>query len=143
MDRNKNIEKYAGVLVRCNNKVLLCKRSPEQSMPNIWSIPIGKVERGEKPKDAAIREFFEETNIIIEDEDELKLIGTVPKYTKDGKNLRGVMYIYVIESDEEVYPDLENADDGDEHTDCGYFTRKGLPFDNTKDELFRLILKNI
>lgn len=143
MNTNKNFGKYAGVLVKCKNKVLLCKRSPKQSMPNIWSLPIGKIEKGEKPKDAAIREFLEETNILIDDADDLKMLGTVPMYTRDKKNIRGLMYIYTIKSSEEIYPDLENAEDGDEHTECGYFSRKELPFDDAKDELFRLILKNV
>lgn len=112
-------------------------------MPNIWSLPIGKIEKGEKPKDAAIREFLEETNILIDDADDLKMLGTVPMYTRDKKNIRGLMYIYTIKSSEEIYPDLENAEDGDEHTECGYFSRKELPFDDAKDELFRLILKNV
>ena len=32
------------------------------------------------------------------------------------------MYVYMIETDEEIIPDFVNAKDGDEHTDCGYFT---------------------
>ncbi len=136
-------EKYAGVLVKCNNKVLLCKRSPYQSLPGVWSIPAGSVEKGEKPREAAVREFFEETNIIIQDEDDLELIGTANRYARDGKYLKGVMYVYLIESDEEIHPDLENANDGGEHTECGYFSLENLPIENHKDGLFKLILKNL
>ena len=40
-------KRYVGVVVKCNNKVLLCKRNNQGSFPGMWSIPAGKlVERG-------------------------------------------------------------------------------------------------
>jgi 8-oxo-dGTP pyrophosphatase MutT (NUDIX family) len=129
------------VLVKCNNKVLLCKRSPYQSLPGVWSIPAGSVEKGETPREAAVREFFEETNIVIEDEEDLKLIGTANRYARDNKYLKGILYVYLIETDEEIYPDLENANDGGEHTECGYFSLKELPIEDYKDGLFKIIMK--
>jgi 8-oxo-dGTP pyrophosphatase MutT (NUDIX family) len=134
-------ERYSGVLVKCNNKVLLCKRSPYQSLPGVWSIPAGSVEKGETPREAAVREFFEETNIVIEDEEDLKLIGTANRYARDNKYLKGILYVYLIETDEEIYPDLENANDGGEHTECGYFSLKELPIEDYKDGLFKIIMK--
>lgn len=141
MNKNKKLDRFSGILFKYNDKVLLCKRSPNQSLPGKWSIPGGGVENGESPREAAVREFFEETNIIIEDPDELKLIGVINRYTKDGKHLKGVMYVYFIEVDEEIYPDLENAEDGYEHSECGYFGMIDLPFDDYKDQLFKIILK--
>jgi ADP-ribose pyrophosphatase YjhB (NUDIX family) len=134
-------ERYSGVLVKCNNKVLLCKRSPYQSLHGVWSIPAGSVEKGETPREAAVREFFEETNIVIEDEEDLKLIGTANRYARDNKYLKGILYVYLIETDEEIYPDLENANDGGEHTECGYFSLKELPIEDYKDGLFKIIMK--
>ena len=40
-------KKWAGVILRNDDEVLLCKRSPEKSLPNVWSIPSGKIEDGE------------------------------------------------------------------------------------------------
>jgi 8-oxo-dGTP pyrophosphatase MutT (NUDIX family) len=107
----------------------------------VWSIPAGSVEKGETPREAAVREFFEETNIVIEDEEDLKLIGTANRYARDNKYLKGILYVYLIETDEEIYPDLENANDGGEHTECGYFSLKELPIEDYKDGLFKIIMK--
>ena len=40
-------KRYAGVLVKCDNKILLCKRNNLGSYPGMWSIPGGKMEEGE------------------------------------------------------------------------------------------------
>lgn len=139
----KKMDRYAGILVKYLDKVLLCKRSPHQSLPGVWSIPAGSIEKDETPKEAAIREFFEETNFVILDQKDLEMIGTVNRYAKDGKFIKGIMYVYQYEVDEEIYPDLENAIDGDEHTECGYFSKMDLPFEDHKDQLFKLILKKL
>lgn len=136
----RKLKRFAGVLVKYNDKVLLCKRSPNNTLPNIWSVPGGGIEPGEKPKETAIREFYEETNIELNNEDDIRLIGVVNNYTKNG-DLKGVMYIYLYESDIMLKPNLDLAKDGHEHSECGYFTMKELPFDDYKDQLFKLILK--
>lgn len=114
-------KRYVGVLVKCKDKVLLCKRNDNGSFPGMWSIPAGKVEDEESTMDAAKREFFEETAIDIDDE-KLTFIGLIPRHTRDGKKIKGLMYVYLFEVNEEIIPDLENAIDGEEHTDCGYFS---------------------
>ena len=143
MDKKEKLDRYAGILVKCGKKVLLCKRSyHHKTLKGVWSIPAGSIEVGEKPREAAIREFYEETNILIDNGDDLALIGVINRYARDNKYIKGAMYVYMIETDEEIIPDLVNAKDGDEHTDCGYFTINELPFDDHKDQLFKLILKN-
>ena len=57
--------KSAGVILKYGDEVLLCKRGPKETLPNIWSIPGGGIENGESPGQAAIREFKEETDIEI------------------------------------------------------------------------------
>jgi len=37
------------------------------------------------------------------------------------------MYVFCMDSEDEIHPDLENAMDGDEHTDYGYFGLDNLP----------------
>ena len=66
------VKRYSGVLVKHDDKVLLCKRNNEGSLPGAWSIPAGKINNGESPYDGAIREFYEETN--IKPETKLKLV---------------------------------------------------------------------
>jgi len=112
---------YVGVLVKCNDKILLCKRNNLGSFPGMWSIPGGKLEPNETTQEGAKREFFEETALDIENE-ELKFIGLIPRHTRDGKRTKGVMYVYQLDVNHEIMPDLENAIDGEEHTEAKYFT---------------------
>ena len=53
------------------------------------------------------------------------------------------MYVYSLEVDKEIYPDLENAVDGGEHTECGYFGINNLPLDKKNDEFYNIIVKNL
>lgn len=118
-------KRYSGIIVKANNKVLLCKRNNDGSLPGEWSIPGGKLEDNETPIDGAVREFYEETNLKVNSP--LNLCGMLKRYTRDGKNVKGLMYTFLMEVDEEMNPDLENAYDGSEHTECGYFSYDELP----------------
>lgn len=109
------MKKSVGVIVRSGNKILLCKRNNDNSLPGYWSIPAGNIESGETPLEAAYREFFEETNISI-DNKTLTFVGVVQN-----------LYIYLLDSNEKLHPDLNLAQDGDEHTECGYFGKNELP----------------
>lgn len=44
-----------------DRKVLLLKRAPGGPHPGTWCFPAGKIERGETPAEAAVREFREES----------------------------------------------------------------------------------
>ena len=117
--------------------VLLCKRNATGSLPGVWSIPAGSIEDGESPADAARREFKEETDHLISGK--LQLIGFVNRHNRDGSEYRGLMYVFLLESDKKINPDLENAKDGEEHTECGYFTVENLPIEDKNDQLYKLI----
>lgn len=132
---------YVGVIVKVNNEILLCQRSPKNSLPGIWSVPAGTVEDGETTKEAAVREFHEETDIII-GQDDLRFVGLVPRTSRDGKDVKGWMYVYLLESNAFLYPDLENAKDGEEHTDCGYFTWEDIKKLDT-GKFFKKILQAV
>ena len=114
-------KRYTGVMVKCGDKLLLCKRNNLGSFPGMWSIPGGKLEEGETTQEGAKREFFEETAVDIDDE-ELTFIGLIPRHTRDGKKIKGLMYVYLLGVDNEIEPDLVNAIDGEEHTEWKYFT---------------------
>jgi len=46
-------------------KILLLKRAADKIEPHVWGVPAGKLEQGETPLEAAIRELHEETSIRI------------------------------------------------------------------------------
>lgn len=129
---------YVGVIVKHNDKCLLCKRNSKGSYPGMWSIPAGKLEKEEDTIEGAKREFFEETNLDISNHD-LKFSGIVPRHTRDGKKVKGRMYTYLINSDEELIPDLENAHDGEEHSDCKYFSENELDEMSIGTYLYKLL----
>jgi ADP-ribose pyrophosphatase YjhB (NUDIX family) len=114
-------KRYVGVAVKHQNKLLLCKRNNLGSFPGMWSIPGGKLEENETTQEGAKREFFEETALNIDDV-ELTFVGLIPRHTRDGKKVKGFMYVYLLNVETPLYPDLLNAIDGEEHTECGYFT---------------------
>ena len=119
------MKKSAGVIVKVGNKCLLCKRNALESHAGEWSIPGGKMEEGEDEVETAHREFFEETNLELARP--LDFVGVIKRMNREGTKQKGVMYVFSTEHDEEVLPDLENAKDGQEHTECGYFGLDELP----------------
>ena len=130
-------KRYVGVMVKCKDKVLLCKRNNLGSFPGMWSIPGGKLEENETPIEGAKREFLEETDVNINYK-EIILIGLIPRHTRDGKKVKGLMYVYRLDSDVELEPDLENAKDGEEHTDWGYFSINQINPENSGTYLYKL-----
>ncbi len=50
----------ACALLDADNRVLIAQRPPGKSMAGLWEFPGGKVEPGETPEDAVIREIAEE-----------------------------------------------------------------------------------
>lgn len=53
----------AAALIDRDGRVLLAQRPPNKSMAGLWEFPGGKVEDGENPEDALIRELNEELGI--------------------------------------------------------------------------------
>jgi 8-oxo-dGTP diphosphatase len=55
----------ACALVDPDGRVLLARRPPGKPMAGLWEFPGGKVEKGEKPEAALIRELREELGIEV------------------------------------------------------------------------------
>jgi 8-oxo-dGTP pyrophosphatase MutT (NUDIX family) len=131
-------KRYVGVVVKCKDEVLLCKRNHDGSFPGMWSIPAGKLEENESTHECAVREFYEETSLTIPQE-KLFFIGLIPRHTRDGKKVKGLMYVYQINVDKKLEPDFENAKDGDEHSEWRYFKLKDIRLENTGTKLYKLL----
>lgn len=56
----------AAALVGEEGKVLLQQRAPGRHMAGLWEFPGGKIERGETPEAALVRELAEELGIDVE-----------------------------------------------------------------------------
>ena len=109
-------EKFAGVLLQAGDTFLLCKRKPGAgSLANYWTVPSGHIEAGELPKNAAIREFYEETKIKIMSVKELERFPS-------SYNRKGPFTLFHAKMSTKTTPRLNH-----EHTAHGWFTKRNLP----------------
>ncbi len=122
----------AGILLKYKNHCLLCKRSQKGSLPGIWSVPGGHLEKGEKIEEGAIREFREETGLQIIDN--LDYVATL----NGGSRMKFYLFMYEIPRKIEI--DLDEARDGYEHDECKWFNKKNLP-EKVEKQLFFIINK--
>lgn len=65
-DRLLTLTVVAAALVDADGRVLLQQRPPGKAMAGLWEFPGGKVEPGERPEAALIRELREELGIETE-----------------------------------------------------------------------------
>jgi len=75
------VQVVAAIIER-EGKVLVGQRQPEQSHPLKWEFPGGKVEPGESPSQALVRELEEELGIEVQDSEEIARY----EFTYPGKN---------------------------------------------------------
>jgi 8-oxo-dGTP diphosphatase len=57
----------AAALVDADGRVLVAQRPPDKTLGGLWEFPGGKVEPGERPEAALIRELAEELGIAVEE----------------------------------------------------------------------------
>ncbi len=53
-----------GVLIR-EGRFFIQKRRPQGVWANLWEFPGGQIESGESPEEAVVREFYEETGLVV------------------------------------------------------------------------------
>ena len=85
----------AAAIVVHNNHVLIVRRSMSESfLPGIWGVPCGKIDEGEDPQAAVLRELQEETGLIGE------VVGFVGKVEFDsiwnGQPARNVQSNFLV-----------------------------------------------
>jgi mutator protein MutT len=55
----------AGCYCEFEDKILLLKRHPKKPAGHSWGLPGGKIDEGETPREAVVREVFEEIGLQI------------------------------------------------------------------------------
>ena len=110
-ERDENDTKdTGGVLYYWYDKMLLCLGENSGK----WNIPKGHIMIGEESLDGSVREFTEETQIVLNGIPEL-----AKTYDKDNG---GLFYLFVLRGRRKFIPRLDH-----EHIDWGYFDVKSLP----------------
>jgi 8-oxo-dGTP diphosphatase len=61
----KRVHVAVAVIVNADNEVLLALRQAHQHQGNLWEFPGGKLEPGEQPYDALVREIKEEIALDV------------------------------------------------------------------------------
>lgn len=77
----------AGCYCEFGDKILLLKRTPHKHQGNTWGIPGGKLDEGETPRTATVREVFEEVGLSFQEEN-LEEIGEM--------YIRGLLNDYIF-----------------------------------------------
>ena len=62
------IRVVCGIIFK-DNRVFICRRSPEKSLGGYWEFPGGKIEQGESNEEALSRELLEELGMKVDVKD--------------------------------------------------------------------------
>ncbi len=68
------MKQVVAALMLRGDEVLICQRTKHQPMPLQWEFPGGKIEQGEQPRDALVRELEEELGVVAKIGDEVARI---------------------------------------------------------------------
>ena len=104
----------AGCFCEWNGKLLYLKRHADKPYGETWGLPAGKIEEGEDPRQAAIREVEEEVGIKL---DPKKLQEVVKSYL-DVDGLRYVFHAFRVRLDKSPQIRLEPQ----AHTEAKWLT---------------------
>lgn len=128
----------AGLIAHTDNLVLLGRRSSKcLSLNGYWSMPCGIIDPGESPKQAAIREFFEETDVEPNKEVVFLSDFLIQKRQQD------YFALFSMKVPDLIFPS-SMAKDALEHDEWGFFriAKNSLPQPMTKetrDSILKLI----
>lgn len=117
------MKESAGIIVKVKDKCLVCQRASENTEPGKWAIPMGGIEPNEDSKEAAYREFIEEMGVEITDD--IASVGKINRYNRFGEQ-KSILHVFLYETNQKVIPNLENAIDGFEHSQCQYMGKNEI-----------------
>ena len=66
-----------GCYLEIDDRILLLQRAEGHSEAGSWSVPAGKLEKGETLEQGAARELFEETGISLEGSSQIQFMGSL------------------------------------------------------------------
>lgn len=98
----------SGCYIDCAGKLLLLRRAFAKSEGGLWGVPAGKIEAGESPAEAAVREAREETGLRI-DPALLQTIGCL-YVRKPGIDFTFHMFRLALEKVPTVILNVENVE---------------------------------
>ena len=102
---HKNIRLVVSVaLINNANEILLSKRPKDKHLADFWEFPGGKVENGETPEIALVREIKEELNIDING----KCIAPLSFSEYDYKEFQLLLLLYICRRWEGEPKSMEN-----------------------------------
>lgn len=111
---------WAVIYCSATGKFLMGKRSAKVNKAGVWNLFGGRIDDGERPKEALARELGEEAGLSIKP-GRLAKLHTVSKKQRSGPFERDMHY-FVMQADREFSPRLNR-----EHSDFRWFTAKQLP----------------
>ena len=125
----------ASVLLVKDDKVLLIKRGKQPSK-GLWSLPGGSKEDDESFEECAKRELFEETELVV---DELENIGTRERVSLDANGNVARRYIITTFLAFQFSGSLKAGDDA---ADAGWFTYVQVQNLQTTDGLMEFLTEH-
>lgn len=111
---------WAVIYCTATGKYLMGKRSAKVNKGGAWNLFGGRIDNGERPKAALIRELGEEAGLSIKPRHLAKL-HMATRRLRPGQDARAMHY-YVVKADREFSPRLNR-----EHSDFRWFNPKQLP----------------
>ena len=111
---------WAVIYCATTGKFLMGKRSAKVNKAGAWNLFGGRIDNGERPRQALVRELGEEAGLNIKPQHLAKL-RTVSRRLRSGQAERDMHY-YVVKAEREFSPRLNR-----EHSDFRWFTAKQLP----------------
>ncbi|GAB2873261.1 NUDIX domain-containing protein [Nocardioides pacificus] len=86
LPRRQRVAAYA-VIVR-SGRILLSRLAPHISVEELWTLPGGGIDHGEDPRDAVVREVFEETGLDASVGDQARVYSAhLPGAWRDGRRV--------------------------------------------------------